>query len=161
MTQDETITRIGISLSGKLTAELDEILKCRGYSCRSEGIRDAIRIYNVNNQWLADPAEIRRGAITLVYDYRQEDLLASIAEIRHRYADLIGVSIQTCIDKTRRVEVLIVHGSGAQLRALTDLLISRKGIESVRITTTPVRENPQNVPPCPVLEEGRLPAESL
>ena len=161
MTQDESLTRIGVSLPGKMVGEFDEILKYRGYSSRSEGIRDAIRTYNLNHQWLADSTRARKGAITLVYDFRKSDLLLSISEIRHRYPDLIRTSVQTCVSRTRRVEVLLIQGNGTDLKGLFDLLQSMKGIESVRITTTPVTEETENLPISPVPDDRRLPVGSV
>jgi hypothetical protein len=43
---EKKLMRIGISLPGKLLDKFDKSLLKRGYSSRSEGIRDAIRTYN-------------------------------------------------------------------------------------------------------------------
>ena len=46
--------RIGVSLPEKLLSRFDEIILKRGYSSRSEGIRDAIRNYIVHYEWMSD-----------------------------------------------------------------------------------------------------------
>lgn len=46
--------RIGISLPENLLGKFDEIIQNRGYSSRSEGVRDAIRNYIVNFEWMSD-----------------------------------------------------------------------------------------------------------
>ena len=43
---EKKLMRIGISLPGKLLDKFDKTLLKRGYSSRSEGIRDSIRTYN-------------------------------------------------------------------------------------------------------------------
>jgi CopG family transcriptional regulator, nickel-responsive regulator len=161
MTRDEEITRIGISLPDTLVGEFDGILKCRGYTSRSEGIRDAMRIYNLNHQWLTNGAENRYGAITLVYDYRKENLLTALSALRMTHRNLIVVSVRSDLDKHRSVEVFIIRGTGAQLRELSDIMTTFKGIESVRITTTTLKPEPQELQPVTVLDDKRLPAESL
>jgi CopG family nickel-responsive transcriptional regulator len=161
MTRDEEITRIGISLPDKLVEEFDEILKCRGYTSRSEGIRDAMRIYNLNHQWLTNSAGKRLGAITLVYDCLQQDLHGALTAVRSSHRNLIVVSIRRAVDKNRTVEVLIVRGTGAQLRAFSDFLASLRDIESVRITTTSLKTDPRELPSCTILNDKCLPAESL
>ena len=45
MTFENDLSRIGISLPKNLLDRFDEIINARGYSSRSEGIRDAIRTY--------------------------------------------------------------------------------------------------------------------
>jgi len=56
--------RIGISLPENLLNKFDEIIMNRGYSSRSEGIRDAIRNYIVNFEWMSDVEGERVGVIT-------------------------------------------------------------------------------------------------
>ncbi|HML04802.1 MAG TPA: ribbon-helix-helix protein, CopG family, partial [Methanobacterium sp.] len=46
--------RIGVSLPDTLLGKFDEIIEKRGYSSRSEGIRDAIRSYISYYEWMAD-----------------------------------------------------------------------------------------------------------
>jgi len=42
---EQELARIGVSLPENLLEKFDEIITKRGYSSRSEGIRDAIRGY--------------------------------------------------------------------------------------------------------------------
>jgi CopG family nickel-responsive transcriptional regulator len=42
---EHELSRIGVSLPSNLLTSFDKILNSRGYSLRSEGIRDAIRSY--------------------------------------------------------------------------------------------------------------------
>ena len=58
--------RIGVSLPEKLLSRFDEIILHRGYSSRSEGIRDAIRNYIVHYEWMSDVQGERVGVISLV-----------------------------------------------------------------------------------------------
>jgi CopG family nickel-responsive transcriptional regulator len=45
---EEKLMRIGVSLPANLLSRFDAIINQRGYSSRSEGIRDAIRDYIVD-----------------------------------------------------------------------------------------------------------------
>ncbi|MCG7854363.1 MAG: ribbon-helix-helix protein, CopG family, partial [Methanoregulaceae archaeon] len=54
MTIDTELSRIGISLPKNLLDKFDEIITYRGYSSRSEGIRDAIRSYITYYKWMSD-----------------------------------------------------------------------------------------------------------
>jgi CopG family transcriptional regulator, nickel-responsive regulator len=136
--EEDDLSRIGVSLPGNLLEQFDGILNCRGYTSRSEGIRDAIRTYTINYQWLSDSSGERKGVITLVYHYKAEALFTAITEIRYAHREIIRTSLQTAVCRDKRLEVLLVQGTGAQLRELADLLMAQKGIESVRVTTTPL-----------------------
>ena len=48
------LMRIGVSLPDTLLSKFDEIIEKRGYSSRSEGIRDAIRSYISYYEWMGD-----------------------------------------------------------------------------------------------------------
>ena len=51
---EQDINRIGVSLPENLLKNFDGIILQRGYSSRSEGIRDAIRNYIVSYEWMSD-----------------------------------------------------------------------------------------------------------
>jgi CopG family transcriptional regulator, nickel-responsive regulator len=68
---EQDLMRIGISLPESLLNKFDEIILKRGYSSRSEGIRDAVRSYIVNYEWMSDIQGERVGVITILYSHSQ------------------------------------------------------------------------------------------
>ncbi len=140
MTMDDDLSRIGISLPKNLLDRFDEILNYRGYSSRSEGIRDAIRTYITYYKWMSDVKGDREGVITMVYEHEQRNLLTDIMEIEHEYHDIIKASLHSHVTHTRCMEVILVHGEGAQLKSLAEKLMAHKGIESVKLTTITIEE---------------------
>jgi len=58
---EQELTRIGVSLPENLLEKFDEIITKRGYSCRSEGIRDAIRSYIRYYAWMSEVEGERAG----------------------------------------------------------------------------------------------------
>lgn len=135
MTMDDDLSRIGISLPKNLLDRFDEILNYRGYSSRSEGIRDAIRTYITYYKWMADVKGEREGVITMVYDHDQRGLLVTITDIQHEFHDIIKASLHSHVTHNRCLEVILVHGDGSQLKSLAERLMSQKGVESVKLTT--------------------------
>ncbi len=67
------LIRIGVSMDGRLLARLDQLIAEKGYSNRSEAIRDLIRGELVEQSWEEDDEETV-GTITLVYDHEMGDL---------------------------------------------------------------------------------------
>lgn len=135
MTLESDLSRIGISLPKHLLDKFDEIINARGYSSRSEGIRDAIRTYITYYQWMADIRGEREGVITMVYDHDQRNLLTAITDIQHEHHDVIKASIHSHVTHERCLEVILVHGDGGALKALAERLMALKGVESVKLTT--------------------------
>ena len=50
---DQVLMRIGVSLPENLLTKFDDIIAHRGYSSRSEVIRDAIRNYIIHYEWMS------------------------------------------------------------------------------------------------------------
>ena len=140
MNMDDGLSRIGISLPKNLLDRFDEILNLRGYSSRSEGIRDAIRTYITYYKWMSDVKGEREGVITMVYDHEQRNLLTTIMDIEHEHNALIKASLHSHVTHDRCLEVILVHGDGSQLKSLAEHLMAQKGVESVKLTTISIEE---------------------
>lgn len=134
------LSRIGISLPSNLLDKFDRIIDARGYSSRSEGIRDAIRTYITYYQWMADVTGEREGVITMVYDHDQRNLLSAITDVQHEYHEIIKASLHSHVTQNRCLEVILVHGDGSRIKALAEKLMSHKGVESVKLTTIKIED---------------------
>ncbi|MDE4908660.1 nickel-responsive transcriptional regulator NikR [Methanogenium marinum] len=140
MSHESDLSRIGISLPKNLLDRFDEILEYRGYSSRSEGIRDAIRTYITYYKWMSDVTGERQGVITMVYDHEQRGLLQVLTEIQHEYLDVIQSSLHSHVSHDKCVEIILLRGDGVKLKNIAERLMSQKGVESVKLTTIPIEE---------------------
>jgi CopG family nickel-responsive transcriptional regulator len=128
---EQELMRIGVSLPEKLLTRFDEIISQRGYSSRSEGIRDAIRNYIVHYEWMSDVQGERLGVITMVYAHHQRGLVDNLTEIQHDFGEIIESSLHdNCL------EVVILRGDGQQVRRAAEKMMSLKGVKHVKLTTT-------------------------
>jgi CopG family nickel-responsive transcriptional regulator len=140
MVTESELSRIGVSLPKNLLDKFDEIINYRGYSSRSEGIRDAIRNYITHYQWMADVKGERQGVITMIYDHEQRGLPTTLTDIQHEFISIIQASLHSHISHDKCLETILVRGDGSQLRAVAEKLMSQKGVESVKLTTISVAE---------------------
>ncbi|MCP1715659.1 CopG family nickel-responsive transcriptional regulator [Methanocalculus alkaliphilus] len=138
MTGDSELSRIGISLPKNLLDRFDDIIGVRGYSSRSEGIRDAIRSYITYYQWMSDVKGERQGVITIVYEHEHRGLIQTLTEIQHDYMSLIQASLHSHVTHDRCLEVILVRGDAGEIKAVAERLMSQKGVESVKLTTIPI-----------------------
>jgi CopG family transcriptional regulator, nickel-responsive regulator len=128
--------RIGVSLPEKLLSRFDEIILQRGYSSRSEGIRDAIRNYIVHYEWMSDVQGERVGVITLVYSHGQRGLVDNLTEIQHDAGAIIQSSLHVHLDHENCLEVIVLRGEGQDVRKAAEKMMSLKGVKHVKLTTT-------------------------
>jgi len=140
MTNDTDLSRIGISLPKNLLDRFDKILEYRGYSSRSEGIRDAIRSYITYYQWMSDVEGERQGVVTMVYDHEQRGLLQMLTDIQHEHIGAIQSSLHLHVTHEKCLEVILMRGDAGELKVIAERLMSQKGVESVKLTTIPVEE---------------------
>ncbi len=138
MTLDNDLSRIGISLPSHLLEMFDNIISARGYSSRSEGIRDAIRSYITYYRWMADVKGERQGVITMIYDHEQRGLLQTLTDIQHEFSTTIQASLHSHITKDRCLEIILLRGEGEVIKGLAERLMAQKGVESVKLTTIPL-----------------------
>ncbi|MEA2035602.1 MAG: nickel-responsive transcriptional regulator NikR [Euryarchaeota archaeon] len=138
MTHDNDLSRIGISLPKNLLEKFDDILEFRGYSSRSEGIRDAIRSYITYYQWMSDVKGDRQGVITMVYDHEHRGLMQILTEIQHDYLNVIQSSLHSHVSHDKCVEIILLRGDAGIIKEIAERLMAQKGVESVKLTTIPI-----------------------
>jgi len=133
---EQELMRIGVSLPEKLLSRFDEIILQRGYSSRSEGIRDAIRNYIVHYEWMSDVQGERVGVITLVYSHSQRGLVDNLTEIQHEFGSIIQSSLHVHLDIDNCLEVVVLKGEGQDVRKAAERMMALKGVKHVKLTTT-------------------------
>jgi CopG family nickel-responsive transcriptional regulator len=67
------LARFGVSLEETLLRQFDSLISKNKYGSRSEALRDLIRGELVKKQWQEN--DDIAGAITLVYDHHQRELV--------------------------------------------------------------------------------------
>jgi CopG family nickel-responsive transcriptional regulator len=132
---EQDLARIGVSLPENLLEKFDEIITKRGYSSRSEGIRDAIRGYIRYYAWMSEVEGERVGTISLVYDHNQRGLVNSLLDIEHEFGRIIRSSIHMHINHDMCMEVLMVRGEGREVKAVTEKIMTLRGVKHVKLTT--------------------------
>lgn len=122
------LTRFGVSLDEELLEPFDALCAVKGYSNRSEAIRDLIRKALVAEEWQQADGQ-GAGTLTLVYDHHKNDLARRLTQMQHAEHDIIIATLHVHLDHHNCLEVLILKGEAARVRALADKLISCKGVK--------------------------------
>ena len=134
------LTRFGVSLDEELLEPFDALCAVKGYSNRSEAIRDLIRKALVAEEWQQADGQ-GAGTLTLVYDHHKNDLARRLTQMQHDEHDIIIATLHVHLDHHNCLEVLILKGEAARVRALADKLISCKGVKHGTFSGTTTRQD--------------------
>jgi CopG family nickel-responsive transcriptional regulator len=127
--------RFGVSIPDELLAKLDKLAKKKGYSNRSEVLRDLIRDRFVEEEWSGGDTEVV-GTVTLVYNHHAHDLSDKLADLQHSHFKNIISTTHIHLDEHNCLEVLVVRGKSRKVREIADLLIATKGVKHGKLVTT-------------------------
>ena len=122
------LSRIGVAIDSDLLEKFDRRISQRGYTNRSEAFRDLIRDELVEKAWESPESNVV-GTVTLVYDHHVRLLIEKLTDIQHAHHRSILSTLHVHLDHDHCLEVLVVKGKAADVRAVADALISAKGVK--------------------------------
>ena len=123
-----TLERFGVSIEDDLLERFDALIKERGYTSRSEAIRDLVRQELVKEEW-ADPDTEVVGTVTIVYDHHAHELGDMLTDLQHRYHDSIICSTHIHLDTHHCLEVVALRGKSTRVKYIANALISTRGVK--------------------------------
>ncbi|RLE07704.1 nickel-responsive transcriptional regulator NikR, partial [Candidatus Aerophobetes bacterium] len=127
--------RFGVSMEKSLLKSFDELILRKGYTNRSEAVRDLIRDRLVEEEWRGGEKEMI-GTITLVYNHHTRGLLDTLTDLQHHFHELIISTMHLHLDEENCLEVLAVKGRADKIKAVADKLISVRGVKHGKLTMT-------------------------
>ena len=139
---DHTLIRFGVSINESLLEKFDLLIGEKGYTNRSEAIRDLIRDKLVESSWenKNDSTEAI-GTITIVYDHHTREIGDKLTDIAHHHHDLVISTMHVHLTHESCLEVIIMRGAGGQIRQFSDTLLSIRGVKHGKLVITGLVEN--------------------
>lgn len=133
--------RITVSLSDTLSAELDATLEERGYSTRSEAVRDLVR--DGIERWTAEAMGDGYciANVSYVFDRRIRSLGQRLTEMQNARHDLVAASMAVRLDHFHSMESVMLKGTVASVRAFADQIRAQRGVRSAAINLLRVETN--------------------
>ncbi len=130
--------RVTITLDEELAAEIDRLVKARGYQGRSEAIRDLAR--EGLRQIAAEDPE-RTGdclaALVYVYDHESRALAERLTHTFHEHHDLSVSALHVHLDHDMCLEVNVLRGPIGDVRHLGSHVIAERGVQFGRMVLMP------------------------
>ncbi|MCK9417752.1 MAG: nickel-responsive transcriptional regulator NikR [Nitrospirae bacterium] len=129
------LTRFGVSIDSTLIKKFDALIRRKGYTSRSEAIRDMIRDGLVEQEWKTENRETV-GTITIVYNHHTRELEHALTDMQHKSFHRIISTLHVHLDAHNCLEVLVVKGKSQEIRRIADRLIGTRGVKHGKLTTT-------------------------
>lgn len=140
------LTRFSMTIETELFRAMNDWLKDKPDTNRSEFIRDLIR--SRVSEEPVDPGDTVGGIVTYGYDHHQRELDNRITEYSHHHHEAIISSMHIHIDHHDCLEVVALKGTGEEVQAISDQLLTMKGISFGRLSVIQNRflqnSNPKN-----------------
>ena len=129
---------VSISLTSKLLKKLDRFMKERGYSSRSEAIRDAIRDFL--SEYELD--RFRKGkvtaTITVISEHERHNANERLMRLRHEHDEIISGNMHIHLGKTYCLEIFITEGEIEDIMIFISKIRAMRGIHQVKYTMVPL-----------------------
>ncbi|MGV2980417.1 nickel-responsive transcriptional regulator NikR [Camelimonas sp. ID_303_24] len=129
--------RITITIDDDLLAELDDMMRRRGYPNRSEALRDLARAGLKEAALGEGEAGACFGVLSYVYDHEARDLAKRLTSSHHHHHDISVASLHVHIDAGRCLEVSVLKGAIAEVRHFADGIIAQKSVEHGELQLIP------------------------
>lgn len=131
----DEIVRFGVSINRRLLDRFDRYLSEHGYTTRSEALRDLIRDHLADDLWEAGDGEVA-GAVVLVYDHHRAGISDTLNALQHEFHGSILAATHVHLDEHFCLEVVILRGATATVRALAERLLAVRGVTHGRVVVT-------------------------
>jgi CopG family nickel-responsive transcriptional regulator len=133
MAKEGRISRFSVSLPDELLVELDRRVTRRGYTSRSELIRDLIRERMVEDKWKGNTEKVI-GVLTISYGHHQRDLTQKIVDIQHSQHINILCSTHVHLDRDNCLETIIIKGRPREIERIASRSGGLRGVRFAKLT---------------------------
>lgn len=120
--------RVTLTIDDDLLAAIDAHGERHGYASRSEALRDIVRLALGAEAAPAPEAAQCHATLSYLYDHEKRELARRLTEVQHGHHDLAVASLHVHLDHDTCLEVAVLRGPTAQVRALADSVTTQRGV---------------------------------
>ena len=120
--------RFTISLDETLAAAFDGLIKERGYSTRSEAVRDILRSHLQVSEEKRNTKGNCVANLSYVYNHHERELSERLTSIQHAHHDLTVSTMHAHLDHDQCIETVMLKGPVNQVREFAEKMIAERGV---------------------------------
>lgn len=130
--------RITISLDDDLLADFDRYMHEKGYSNRSEAIRDMVRERLESKRLASDRAGRCVACLSYIYNHHERELVRRLTDAQHAHHDLVRSTMHVHLDHENCMEIAVLEGETAAVRRFADSVTAETGVRHGKLNAVPV-----------------------
>jgi len=115
-------------------------MKRRGYSSRSEAIRDSLRDSLSEYEFSRFEKGKVTATITVISELERRDVDEKLMRLRHEYDDVVSGNMHIHLGKKYCLEIFITEGEFEQILNFIGRIRATRGIQQVKYSMTPMVE---------------------
>jgi CopG family nickel-responsive transcriptional regulator len=138
------VERFTISLDEDLARAFDALIVARGYSNRSEAVRDILRTHIEASRLAREDAPHCIANLSYVYDHHERELAERVTHAQHEHHDLCVATLHAHLDHDNCMESVILRGATGAVRAFAEALMAKPGVRhgALNLVTADCRSTP-------------------
>ena len=123
-----TVERVGVSFEPELLEKFDAMITKKGYSNRSEAVKDLVRKSLIKADIEKEKGDVF-GTLTIIYDHHAGDVNNRLMHLQHHHVGDILSTTHIHVDEDTCLEVLIVRGKAGDVKMLADNIKALRGVK--------------------------------
>ncbi len=120
--------RFTLSAETALLQEFDAFIRRKGYSNRSEAVRDLIRGGLAREQLSSQQDFPCVGVLSYMYDHNERELSKRLTQAHHAHYDLTVTTLHMHLDHDMCVESVLLKGDVHAVQSFAESVMARPGI---------------------------------
>jgi len=148
--------RVTISVDESLAKEFDALIRKRGYTSRSEAVRDLLRREVEANRVAYEAKSYCVANLSYVYNHHERDLAERLMAAQHHHHDLVVSTMHVHLDHEHCLESVILKGQAAAVRALSGATQAERGVRHGQLNLVTVATGDEHRLPGAHRHHGHL-----
>lgn len=131
--------RITMSMDEELAKDFDRMVHDRGYSSRSEAMRDLVRREVEVHRQTREARTHCVANLSYVYNHHERNLTERLTEAQHQHHDLVVATMHVHLDHDNCLESTVLKGPALAVRAFADRTQAESGVRHGQLNLVTVR----------------------
>ncbi len=123
---------VSMSLGPQILRKFDTVARRRGYSSRSEAVREAMREFIDAAEWGLEEGE---NTLVLSILYEKESPRDQLIQLQHEFHE-IRTMLHTHLDAVNCLELLVAEGPNTRLKELVGRVRRIKAVKQIKFMNT-------------------------
>ncbi len=132
-----SVERVGVSFEPKLLHKFDILIKKRGYTNRSEALRDLIRKEIIEYDITEEESEVI-GTLTIIYNHDIGNVTDKLLHLQHHHHQEITFTTHIHIDNHICLEIVVIRGILSRVKKFSENVKALKGVKHGQLSITKI-----------------------